>query len=48
MKNKIEIITQAPETKDDNLSKGEDSKNISGKNHTLNSDTIIIIPKINS
>ena len=48
MKNKIEIITHASETEDDNLSNDVDSGNVSKKNRTLNSDTIIIIPKITS
>ena len=48
MKNKIEIITHASETEDDNLSNDVDSGNVSTKNRTLNSDTIIIIPKFTS
>jgi segregation and condensation protein A len=45
MKNKIEIITQATEYEDNGPSEDTFSNNASEKNHILNSDTIIIIPK---
>ncbi len=48
MKNKIEIITQAFENEDDPLSHDANSNISSENNRTLNSDTIIIIPKNNS
>jgi segregation and condensation protein A len=48
MKNKIEIITQATEYEDNGPSEDTFSNNTSEKNHILNSDTIIIIPKNNT